>query len=160
MAGPVVLITGASQGIGAEIARVFAREVRGVRLALVARNRTKLAAVARTCAGAGARVEIFPCDVSGEAGVAAMARAVRKRLGAVDVLINNAGKFFAAPFVRMSAADFDRMLAANLRSVSRFQGLCAGDGAAPPGRCFQHELDRRPDRVSRRGGATPPRSLA
>jgi len=117
MAGPVVLITGASQGIGAEIARVFAREVRGVRLALVARNRAKLAAVARTCARSGAQAEVFPCDVSGEAAVAALARAVKRRFGTVDVLINNAGKFFAAPFTQTSAADFDRMLAANLRSV-------------------------------------------
>ena len=49
MKTPVVLITGASQGIGEAIAKVFAKEVRGVRLALVARNETKLQAVARAC---------------------------------------------------------------------------------------------------------------
>ena len=46
MKKPVVLITGASQGIGAAIAKVFAREIRGLRLALVARNAGKLARVA------------------------------------------------------------------------------------------------------------------
>jgi short-subunit dehydrogenase len=46
---PVILITGASQGIGAAIAKVFAKEIRGVRLALVARNAKNLAAVARVC---------------------------------------------------------------------------------------------------------------
>ncbi len=114
---PVVLITGASQGIGAAIAKVFAREVRGVRLALVARSGKNLKGVARACAKLGATAEIFPCDVSDEAAVAALTKAVTKRFGAVEVLINNAGKFAGAPFTKMSVADFDLMLSANLRSV-------------------------------------------
>jgi len=114
---PVILITGASQGIGAAIAAVFAAELRGVRLALVARNEEKLQAVARRCAKAGATAEVFPCDVSDETEVAALAAAVVKRFGRVDVLINNAGAFAGAPFTEMTVADFDRMIAANLRSV-------------------------------------------
>lgn len=117
MSKPVVLITGASQGIGAAIARVFARELRGVRLALVARNGKGLAATARACVALGAKAETFACDVSDEAAVTAMAAAVQARFGDVDVLINNAGKFAGAPFTEMSVADFDRMIAANLRSV-------------------------------------------
>lgn len=114
---PVVVITGASQGIGAAIARTFARELGGVRLALVARNEKNLAGVARACAKLGATSSAFACDVSDEASVAALATAVTKRFGSVDVLINNAGKFAGAPFTEMSVADFDRMLAVNLRSV-------------------------------------------
>lgn len=117
MQKPLVLITGASQGIGAAIADAFAREIRGVRLLLVARNARKLAGVARTCAKRGAKAEVFPCDVSNEIAVAQLAAAVTKRFGAVDVLVNNAGKFAGAPFTEMSVADFDLMIAANLRSV-------------------------------------------
>lgn len=121
MKKPVVLITGASQGIGEAIAQVFAQEVRGVQLALVARNEKKLKTVARACAkragGGAAAVEIFACDVSDEASVAAMTAAVTERFGAVDVLINNAGAFAMAPFLETSVAEFDRMVATNLRSA-------------------------------------------
>ena len=117
MTKPVVLITGASQGIGAAIARVFAREVPGCRLALVARSEKNLRTVARACARLGADCEAFVCDVSDEASVAALAGAVAKRFGRVDVLINNAGKFFGAPFLQLKTADFDAQIAANLRSV-------------------------------------------
>jgi NADP-dependent 3-hydroxy acid dehydrogenase YdfG len=114
---PVVVITGASQGIGAAIARAFSADIRGVRLALVARSAANLAAVARSCAGLGADAGVFPCDVSDEAAVAGLEAAVRRRFGRVDVLINNAGKYLGAPLLATSVADFDRMLSANLRSL-------------------------------------------
>jgi len=70
----------------------FREEIRGVRLAFVARNATKLGAVARACAKLGATAEIFACDVANEAAVAALAKAVAKKFGGVDVLINNAAR--------------------------------------------------------------------
>lgn len=154
MTKTVVLITGASQGIGAAIAKVFAREIRGVRLVLVARSERNLRAVAAACGKLGAQTEIFPCDVADEGSVAEMSRAVAKRRGAVDVLINNAGKFAGAPLARMAVADFDAIVAANLRSaflVSRaflpamlrrkrgdifFMSSIAGLGAYPNGAAY------------------------
>jgi len=113
---PLILITGASQGIGAAIAHVFAEQIPGVRLALVARREKNLQRAARACLQAGATVEIFPCDVTDEGAVAAMARAVHKHFGPVDALINNAGTFTMAPFVKTTVAAFDRQIAVNLRS--------------------------------------------
>jgi NADP-dependent 3-hydroxy acid dehydrogenase YdfG len=114
---PVVLITGASQGIGAAIARVFAAELKSVRLALVARNQQNLRTVARACEKSGAETELFACDVADEASVDALKSAVERRFGRVDVLINNAGKFTGAPFTSVSVAAFDESIAVNLRSA-------------------------------------------
>ena len=117
MSKPVVLITGASQGLGAAIARAFAKEIKGVRLALVARSEKNLRAVARACRKAGATAEIFLCDVADEKSVTVMAAAVKERFGAVDVLVNNAGKFAGGLFADLSVADFDEIIAVNLRSA-------------------------------------------
>ncbi len=113
----MVVVTGASQGIGAAIAEAFAREIPGVRLALVARNERNLGRVAATCAKLGAVVAGFPCDVANEASVATMCGAVLQRFRRVDVLVNNAGKFEGAAFAQTTVEQFDRVLAANLRSV-------------------------------------------
>jgi NAD(P)-dependent dehydrogenase (short-subunit alcohol dehydrogenase family) len=83
----------------------------------VARSAKNLAGVARACARTGATAETFVCDVADEGAVAALAAAVAKRFGAVDVLINNAGVFEAAPFAETTVANFDRIVAANLRSA-------------------------------------------
>ena len=114
---PVILITGASQGIGAALARAFAAEVRGVKLALVARNEKNLRAVAKACAKLGAKAEVFVADVADEAAVAALGLAVAKKLGRVDALVNNAGIFEGAPFAQTTVAQFDRVVSANLRSA-------------------------------------------
>ena len=113
---PVVVVTGASQGIGAAIARAFAEEPQA-RLALVARRREKLEAVAADCRKRGADVLVLPCDVTDEAAVAAMARQVLKRWGAPDVLVNNAGLFQPAPLRETSAETFRAQLEVNLTSA-------------------------------------------
>src|SRR5579862_5738150 len=87
--GRTVAITGASQGLGRELAKAFARE--GATVALVARSTEKLEAVAREISNHGGRSVAFPSDVADAGAVDALRVAVDERLGPVDVLINNAG---------------------------------------------------------------------
>lgn len=114
---PVIVITGASQGIGAAIAREFA--ARGAcLLALLARTVDGLRRTAAEChAFPGVRTEMFPCDLTDTVAVEQTVAAITRGLGPVDILVNNAGQFQGAPFLRFSLADFDRMLAVNLRSA-------------------------------------------
>ncbi len=113
---PLIVVTGASQGIGAAIARLFAEEV-PCHLALLARNRENLETVAESCRSDECEAVAFPCDVSDNAQVTETAAAVHARWGAPDVLINNAGAFHAAAFTEYSLEDFDRMLDTNLRGL-------------------------------------------
>ena len=114
---PVVVITGASQGIGAAIARAFALEIKGVNLALVARSPKNLGTVVHSCARLGANAAAFECDVTDEDAVTRMAAGVLGRFGSVDVLVNNAGRYAGASFLETSVAVFDGMIASNLRGL-------------------------------------------
>lgn len=114
---PLVLITGASQGIGAAVAEAFAADGPDTRLALVARTASKLEAVAERCRAAGAEAEAFPCDVADGAAVTRMAEAVRERFGTPDVLVNNAGSFRPGGVLEMSPSDFEQQVASNLTSA-------------------------------------------
>lgn len=117
-APPLVLVTGASQGIGADIALAFATEARA-RLVLVARNERNLAAVAARAKKAGARgTECIACDVTDADAVELLAATVEARHGGPpDVLINNAGWFQPNALSSMDPAAFDAVLAANLHSA-------------------------------------------
>lgn len=98
MQGKVVVITGASRGIGAAAARAFAAE--GARVALLARSG---AAVADLAAEIGEAALGLPCDVADWASVKAAMAAVLARFGRVDVLVNNAG--VVDPIARLADAD-------------------------------------------------------
>lgn len=111
---PVVVVTGASQGIGAAIAERFASRVPGARLALVATHADRLASVAEKCRGLGAQAEVFPCDLNDNAWVERMAADVQQELGQVDVLVNNAGRWRGGAAHEMSVADFTQVLQDNL----------------------------------------------
>lgn len=115
--GPVVVVTGASQGIGAAIALAFAAAYPDVRLGLLARNAAKLEAVAEQCRRSGADVETVAVDLTDSAAVERMAARIQDRFGAVDVLINNAGSWKGGAAHEMSVADFVQVLQDNLVSL-------------------------------------------
>jgi NAD(P)-dependent dehydrogenase (short-subunit alcohol dehydrogenase family) len=115
---PLILVTGASQGLGEALALAYARRHRGARLALVARGAERLEAVAEACAALGADAHGFVCDVTDEAAVSRLPAAVAKHFGAApDIVVNNAGRFTPGRLADTPPALFDELLAANLRSA-------------------------------------------
>ena len=113
-----VLVTGASQGIGAAVARAFADRLGdGVRIALVSRTEAALDGVAESCRALGAGAEVFPCDVTDDGAVEALGRDVTDRLGVPDVLVNNAGLFEPGGFLETSPEAFRRQIDVNLTSA-------------------------------------------
>ena len=92
--GQTALVTGAGTGLGLAIAQQLAEA--GADLVLAARNLERLEAAAVDIRGAtGRRVEALPVNIRDRASIEALAAAVRTRVGAVDILINNAGGQFA-----------------------------------------------------------------
>jgi len=87
----VVLITGASTGIGAALAQLLAQRFAGIRLVLAARSVEKLETVATLCRKAGAEVLAVPTDLEKFEQVEALAQAAIAQFGRVDALVNNAG---------------------------------------------------------------------
>jgi NAD(P)-dependent dehydrogenase (short-subunit alcohol dehydrogenase family) len=108
----VVVITGASSGIGRAAALRLARRARG--LALCARSEQALAAVAAECEGAGAPVLHRALDVSDEAAVEALAAATVERFGRIDVWVNNAGVIAYGPFEEIPSEVFRQIVETNL----------------------------------------------
>jgi short-subunit dehydrogenase len=99
-ATPVIVITGASDGIGAEMARQLAP--RRVHLVLAARNAAKLEQVAAACTAAGAEVLTVPTDVAQEADCRRLIEQAMARFGRIDVLVANAGISMHAAFVAIT----------------------------------------------------------
>jgi 3-hydroxybutyrate dehydrogenase len=111
LAGRVAVVTGAGRGVGATIARHLASA--GAAVMLAARTASEVEAMAGDLRAAGSRAEWQRCDVSEEADVLALARAVEDRLGHADILVNNAGIAPAAPIEKTTRALWDRVFAIN-----------------------------------------------
>lgn len=102
LAGKVIVITGASSGIGRALALELAP--RGTRLVLAARNRTRLDEVAALCRSHGAETLVLPTDVTLADACAEMIDAAAGHFGAIDILVNNAGAAMWARFDELADA--------------------------------------------------------
>lgn len=113
LAEQVILITGASTGIGAALARRLAAEYFGIRLVIASRNQEKLEAVATDCLKAGADVLVIPTDLAELEQVKALAPKAVDHFGRVDALVNNAGYGQMGPIELISPEDAQRQFAVN-----------------------------------------------
>lgn len=108
----VIVVTGASSGIGQATAQAFAAA--GARVALLARRRDRLEEVAEACRAQGGEALAVPADVTERDQVRAAFAAIDERFGCPDVVVNNAGLLIPAPVQEIDPADLDRMLRVNL----------------------------------------------
>ena len=111
LAGHHAVVTGAGRGIGAAIAAQLAAQ--GATLTLMGRNAAVLEATAKTLP-ASARAQVVTCDVTDAASVSAAFEAARAGLGAISILVNNAGQAESASFAKTTLDQWQRMLAVNL----------------------------------------------
>lgn len=114
IAGKVMVVTGASSGIGRAVARRFAEE--GAKLVLAARSADRLAAVAAEIGGDALAV---PADITRAEDIARLYAAARERFGGIDILFANAGSYVSGDVVDGDPDEFDKIIAINVNSVVR-----------------------------------------
>ncbi len=116
LTGKIALVTGAGRGIGAEIARTFAREGAAV---IINYNGSKERAekVAAEIIAAGGKAETYQCNVADDAACKEMIDTCIKSYGRIDILVNNAGITRDDLLMRMSEEDFDAVMDTNLKGT-------------------------------------------
>jgi NAD(P)-dependent dehydrogenase (short-subunit alcohol dehydrogenase family) len=117
--GQVALITGGGRGIGAATAEALARK--GARVIVASRTQTELTATVARIPADGLDAAALTLDVADEAAVDAAFARIADKFGRLDMLVNNAAILLGGPFAEMAMADWDRLLAVNLRGAV----LCA-----------------------------------
>jgi len=115
--GKVALVTGASDGLGLEVARAFVGEGAGV--AFAARSGERLRAITDEIAASGGRALPVVCDVGVSAQVEAAVEATLATFGRIDVLVNNAAVAIPGDITDQTDEDWNRLLNVNLLGVFR-----------------------------------------
>lgn len=112
LAGKMALVTGAARGIGLEFARAYIAE--GARVAIADIDTSRARAAAKELGDAAIAVEM---DVTRQESIEAAVTEAVERLGQIDILINNAAIFTAAPIVEITRRDFDAVFSINVAGV-------------------------------------------
>lgn len=115
MSNKVILITGASSGIGAGIARELAAS--GATLLLGARRVDRLETLAAQLKQQGAEVAVAALDVTSRASVQQFAEVALEKWGRIDVMINNAGVMPLSPLASLKVDEWDQMIDVNIKGV-------------------------------------------
>jgi NAD(P)-dependent dehydrogenase (short-subunit alcohol dehydrogenase family) len=114
--GKVCLVTGASRGLGVVIARHLAAQ--GAAVAVhYHRSAAEAQALCAELSALGARVLPVQADLLDAPAIAALAEAVTTGLGPIDILVNNVGPYVDTPFLDLELADFDQVMAGNVRAT-------------------------------------------
>ena len=113
--GKIVIITGASSGLGESTARRLAD--RGAKLALAARREDRLKSLAEELTAKGTDVLWQVTDVTDREQVESLAASTRKKFGRIDVLINNAGLMPLAPLDALKVDEWEQMVDVNIKGV-------------------------------------------
>ncbi len=112
LTGKVALVTGASKGLGKAMALALAQA--GAKLALASRDEKLLAETAAAIAAQDGEAAVFPVDVSDEAQVAGLEKAVAARFGRIHILINNAGINLRKPITDFTLEEWNRIQTTNV----------------------------------------------
>jgi len=113
--GKIVIITGASSGLGESTARHLAD--RGAKLVLAARREDRLKSLAEELEAKGTEVLWQVTDVTDRKQVESLAAATKKKFGRIDVLINNAGLMPLAPLDALKVDEWEQMIDVNIKGV-------------------------------------------
>lgn len=115
IAGKVVVITGASSGLGEAAARLLSKQ--GATVVLGARRAERIQTLAREINDAGGSALAVATDVTDAEQVQVLVDAAVARFGRVDVMVNNAGLMPSSPLERLMVADWERMIDVNIKGV-------------------------------------------
>lgn len=113
--GKVVVITGASSGLGEATARHLA--ARGATIVLAARREDRLNVIAEEIRAAGGKVAVVQTDVTKQEDVRKLIESAVRAFGKIDVLVNNAGLMSIAPLSETKVDEWDRMIDINVKGV-------------------------------------------